>query len=161
MTERTYGNFQPTLAEFKNHIRLTTTDMDSDLDLKLKAAIRSAEHYIGAIIAQSSFVYTGPFAKTIPLEGPVKEISSVKVDGNTLEASKYQLVGNVLKFADDVTGEAVEVNYTAGPGQVEPDIKAAILLHAAALFNNPVDSVETLPKASTRLLDSYRTWGVK
>ncbi|NLZ20297.1 MAG: hypothetical protein GXY24_08600, partial [Bacteroidales bacterium] len=41
---------------------------------------------------------------------------------------------------------------------VDEDIKAAVLLHAAALFNNPVDSVETLPKASSRLLDPYRTW---
>ena len=55
----------------------------------------------------------------------------------------------------------MEVTYTAGMASVDPDIKAAILLHAAALFNNPVDSVEVLPKASTRLLDPYRTWGVK
>lgn len=53
----------------------------------------------------------------------------------------------------------MEVTYTAGMASVDPDIKAAILLHAAALFNNPVDSVEVLPKASTRLLDPYRTWG--
>ena len=161
MTTRTYENFQPTLAEFKSHIRLTTTDMDSDLQLKLKGAIRAAEHYIGAIIAQSSFVLTGPFAKTIALEGPVLGISGVKVDGNSISASNYKQVGDALVFSDDVTGDAVEVDYNAGQENVEPDIKAAILLHAAALFNNPVDSVETLPKASTRLLDPYRTWGVK
>ena len=42
MTTRTYGAFEPTLAEFKSHIRLTTSDMDTDLQLKLQAAIRSA-----------------------------------------------------------------------------------------------------------------------
>jgi hypothetical protein len=51
--------------------------------------------------------------------------------------------------------------YRAGRTEVEYDIRAAILLHAAALFNNPVDSVETLPKASFNLLRPYRNWELK
>ena len=159
MTTRTYGNYEPTLEEFKAHIRMTSYDLDTDLRLKLQAAIRSAEHYIGLVIAQSVFTYTGDYAKTLTLEAPVSGVTRVKVDGVVLSDAEWSLSGNVLTVLTE--GTTMEVTYTAGMASVDPDIKAAILLHAAALFNNPVDSVETLPKASTRLLDPYRTWGVK
>lgn len=159
MTTRTYGAFEPTLAEFKSHIRLTTSDLDADLQLKLQAAIRSAEHYIGQVIAQSVFTYTGDYVKTLTLEAPVIGVTGVEVDGVALSDGAWSLSGNVLTVLTE--GASMEVTYTAGMASVDPDIKAAILLHAAALFNNPVDSVEVLPKASTRLLDPYRTWGVK
>ena len=159
MTTRTYGAFEPTLDEFKAHIRMTSYDLDDDLRLKLLAAIRSAEHYIGLVIAQSVFTYTGAYAKTITLEAPVISVTGVKVDGVALSDGEWSLSGNVLTVLTE--GASMEVTYTAGMASVDPDIKAAILLHAAALFNNPVDSVEVLPKASTRLLDPYRTWGAK
>ena len=159
MTARVYSNsFEPTLAEFKRHIRLTTCDMDEDLTMKLKASIRSAEHYIGRIIALSSFTHTGDLDSVVRLFGPVVGISSVKVDGQTLSSDKYVLKGDRLYI--DAVGDEVQVVYTAGMEYPDDDIKAAVLLHAAALFNNPVDSVEMLPKASMRLLDPYRTWGL-
>jgi hypothetical protein len=34
----------------------------------------------------------------------------------------------------------------------------AVMLIAAAMFNNPIDSVEQLPKASQMLLRPYRQW---
>lgn len=149
--------YQPTLAEFKSHIRITTSDMDVDLTNKLQAAIWAAEHYIGRIIAQSVFTYRGPYAKTLTLEAPVISVTGVEVDGVALTTDDWSLAGD--KLTVQVEGTSMEVTYTAGMASVDPDIKAAILLHAAALFNNPVDSVEVLPKASTRLLDPYRTWG--
>lgn len=159
MTARTYGPYEPTLDEFKRHIRMTTSDMDEDLELKLKASIRSAEHYIGRIVALSSFAYTGNVQSVLLLMGPVVEVSSVKVDGVDLPSDKYRLSGDALIV--DAEGTSMTVSYTAGMQVVDDDIKSAILLHAAALFENPVDSVETLPKASSRLLAPYRTWGVK
>ena len=164
MIERTWSNdYQPTLAEFKAHIRLTMTsvEMDAGLTLQLKAAIRSAEHYIGMVIARSAFVYTKTFAKIVILSGPVTGIQEVTVAGVGVTSDHYKLKGNVLTLDVDADPDDVlVVKYTAGMEHVDEDIKAAILLHAAALFNNPVDSVETLPKASSRLLDPYRTWGV-
>ena len=162
MIERTWSNdYQPTLAEFKAHIRITITsvEMDASLALQLKAAIRSAEHYIGMVIARSAFVYTGTFAKTVILPGPVIGIQEVTVAGVAVTPDHYKLKGNVLKLDVDADPDAVlVVKLTAGMEHVDEDIKAAVLLHAAALFNNPVDSVETLPKASSRLLDPYWTW---
>ena len=159
MTSRTYlQGSQPTLDELKQHLRITGTDMDAELGLKLRASIRSAEHYIGQIIAESVFVLTSSFSSAVALEGPVIGVSGVEVDGVSLDDSCWSLDGRILTI--DAEGTALKVTYTAGLPSVDDDIKAAILLHAAALFSNPVDSVETLPKASSRLLDPYRTWGV-
>lgn len=164
MTERTWDTgYQPTLSEFKAHVRITMTDASTDamLELKLKAAIRSAEHYIGQVIATSAFVLRDHFAKSVTLEGPVTGISSVTVGGSQLSTGDYVLKGNVLHLNVEASEtDDLVVNYTAGMQSPDPDIKAAILLHASALFMNPVDSVETLPKASSRLLDPYRSWGV-
>ena len=164
MTERTWDTgYQPTLSEFKAHVRITMTDAGTDslLELKLKAAIRSAEHYIGQVIAKSAFVLRDQFAKSVTLEGPVIEVSSVAVAGSQLSADQYVLKGKVLHLKVEAPEDSeLVVNYTAGMQSPDPDIKAAILLHASALFMNPVDSVETLPKASSRLLDPYRSWGV-
>jgi mannose/fructose/N-acetylgalactosamine-specific phosphotransferase system component IIB len=164
MTTRTWDNsYKPTLAEFKAHIRLTMTsvEMDASLELQLKAAIRSAEHYIGQIIARSSFVLNSTFAKAVTLQSPVVSVEEVTVAGVTIADNKYKLKDNVLLLDVEASDtDALEVKYTAGMDGVDEDIKAAILLHAAALFANPVDSVETLPKASSRLLDPYRSWGM-
>lgn len=160
MTERDFTkSLQPLLSKFKNHIRMTSSEMDEDLKLKLMAAVRSAEHYIGKIIARSTFTMQETFAKTFTLESDVASVTSVKVDGRVLSDDEWKLSGNVISISG--SGDTVEVEYVSGPDKIEYDVQAAILLHAAALFNNPVDSVEVLPKASTRLLDPYRTWGVR
>lgn len=149
---------QPTLDELKQHLRITGNDMDTELGLKLRASIRSAEHYIGQIIAESVFVLTSSFSSAVALEGPVIGVSGVEVDGVPLDESRWSLDGRILTV--DAEGASLTVTYKAGLPSVDDDIKAAILLHAAALFTNPVDSVEALPKASSRLLDPYRTWGM-
>ena len=134
---------QPSLGEFRNHIRLTTTEMDADLMSKLKAASASAEHVIGEIIALSDFTLADTFSHSVTFpERPFVGVRSVKVDGQEVPQASWTVNGSTLTFADDVEG-------------------AAILLHAAALFNNPVDSVETLPKASFNLLRPYRNWELK
>lgn len=159
MTSRTYlQGSQPTLDELKQHLRITGNDMDAELGLKLRASIRSAEHYIGQIIAESVFVLTSSFSSAMALKGPVIGVSGVEVDGVPLDESRWSLDGRILTI--DAEGTSMTVTYKAGLPSVDDDIKAAILLHAAALFTNPVDSVEALPKASSRLLDPYRTWGM-
>lgn len=151
-----YGQSAPTLEQFKSHIRVTSSDLDAELVSKLRAATLSAEHYIGSIIALSEFTYEGVFSASIRLHTPVCKLEYVEVDGKRITGCKY--AKNFLSVPG--VGENIKVVYRAGMEQVPEDITAAILLHAAALFNNPVDSVETLPKASTNLLKPYRTWGV-
>lgn len=156
-------SLEPLLIDFKRHIRVTATDMDATLKLNLSAAVRSAEHYVGMVIVQSRFVFEDSFRQTVILPVvPVMQVSKVTVDGTDLEESEWRLKdGRIIRIDDSVHGEMISVDFVAGSARIEPDIEAAILLHAAALFSNPVDSVEALPKASTRLLDPYRRWGIR
>ena len=52
MTERTFVSMAATglLQEFKRHIRMTSDDLDAELNAKLMAAVRHAEHHIGKVI---------------------------------------------------------------------------------------------------------------
>ena len=126
----------------------------------LQAAIESAEHHIGSIIARSEFVYDGWFVRSFDMKGPGCELKSVDVDGESLDKAEYTVNRNTLLISQDVTMcEKMTVTYVAGMTQVPFDIKAAVLLIAAKLFNNPVDSVETLPSVAKNLLRPYRSWG--
>ena len=160
MTERNFVSMQATglLQEFKSHIRMTSNDLDAELNAKLMAAVRHAEHHIGKVILRSEFVTTKPFAPSITLKVPDTEVLGLEVDGAPVTG--WSLDGRVLNVPSTVSGETMTVTYEAGFGCIPWDMKAAILMHAASLFNNPTDSVETLAKASQNLLRPYRSWGL-
>jgi hypothetical protein len=146
------------LQEFKRHIRMTSTDLDAELYAKLMAAVRHAEHHIGKVILRSEFVTTTAFASTITLKAPGINVESLEVDG--VAVSGYSVSGRVLTVPAGVSGQSMTVTYEAGYECIPADMKAAILMHASSLFNNPTDSVEVLTKASQNLLRPYRSWGL-
>ena len=158
MTERTFVSMAATglLQEFKRHIRMTSDDLDAELYQKMMAAVQHAEHHIGKVILRSEFVETVPFTSSLSLKVPNIQVESLEVDGT--EVSDYTLNGRVLNVGG--TGSQMKVTYLAGYLCIPFDMKAAILMHAASLFNNPTDSVETLTKASQNLLRPYRSWGL-
>jgi len=160
MTERNFVGMAETglLQEFKRHIRMTSNDLDAELRAKLRAAVRHAEHHIGKVILRSEFVTTVPFASSLTLKAPNPMVESLEVDG--AEVTGYGLDGRVLSVPQGVSGEQMTVTYEAGYECIPDDMKAAILMHAASLFNNPTDSVEVLTKASQNLLRPYRSWGL-
>ena len=160
MTERTFVTMAANglLQEFKRHIRMTSDDLDAELYAKLMAAVRHAEHHIGKVILRSEFVTTQAFSNTITLKVPNITVESLEVDG--VEVTGYGLQGRVLNVPQGVYGQTVTVTYEAGYECIPADMKAAILMHAASLFNNPTDSVEVLTKASQNLLRPYRSWGL-
>ena len=158
MTERTFVGMSANglLQEFKRHIRMTSDDLDAELYQKMLAAVYHAEHHIGKVILRSEFVVTVPFASSLTLKAPDPVVESLEVDGEPV--TDYSVKGRVLQ----VEGEGTQrtVTYEAGYECIPADMKAAILMHAASLFNNPTDSVETLTKASQNLLRPYRSWGL-
>ena len=158
MTERTFVSMSANglLQEFKRHIRMTSDDLDAELYAKLLAAVRHAEHHIGKVILRSEFVETVPFASSYILKVPNPVVESLEVDGE--ETNGFDQDGKTLHVYG--SGNSMTVTYEAGYECIPDDMKAAILMHAASLFNNPTDSVETLAKASQNLLRPYRSWGL-
>jgi len=158
MTERTFVSMSANglLQEFKRHIRMTSDDLDAELYAKLLAAVRHAEHHIGKVILRSEFVETVPFASSYILKVPNPVVESLEVDGE--ETNGFDQDGKTLHVYG--SGTSMKVTYEAGYESIPWDMKAAILMHAASLFNNPTDSVETLAKASQNLLRPYRSWGL-
>ena len=158
MTERTFVGMSANglLQEFKRHIRMTSDDLDAELYAKLLAAVRHAEHHIGKVILRSEFVETVPFASSFTLKVPNPVVESLEVDGE--ETNGFDQDGKTLHVYG--SGTSMTVTYEAGYESIPWDMKAAILMHAASLFNNPTDSVETLAKASQNLLRPYRSWGL-
>lgn len=162
METRVIDTLQPTLAEFKRHLRITANDLDDELTAKLKAAINMAEHEISTVISVSTFTLSQEFHHSIPLRYPTTGVTSVKVDGESVDSSKYSFTQDGLTIASDVEGGSVEVVYTAGLTASPDDIKAAVLLMGASIFNNPVDRPEERDRTTARnLLRPYRKWGMK
>lgn len=161
MFTRTYidDHTQPSLADLKRHLRITSGDLDEILNPYLMAAINAAEHHIGKIIARSEFVYEGRFIRSLDLRGPGIAVKSVSVDGKQIAAENYDLDGRTLLISQAVTGREMQVEYESGMSQVDFDIKAAILLTAAKLFNNPADTIEAMPSVAKNLLRPHRTFG--
>ena len=160
MTERTFVSMAANglLQEFKRHIRMTSDDLDAELYSKLMAAVRHAEHHIGKVILRSEFVVECAFSPAITLKAPGTVVEGLEVDG--VPVYGYDLRGRTLLVPSGVTGTTMTVTYEAGWETIPDDMKAAILMHAASLFNNPTDSVEVLTKASQNLLRPYRSWGM-
>lgn len=162
MFERSYidAYVQPSLEDLKRHLRITSGDLDETLQPYLLAAINSAEHHIGKIIARSEFTYSGFFIRSLDLRGPGIVVKSVEVDGKTLGIEDYELDGRTLLISTNVIGKEMQMVYESGMQFVDFDIKAAILLTAAKLFNNPVDTVEAMPSVAKNLLRPHRSFGI-
>ena len=159
--ERNYIATQALLGEFRNHLRITSTDMDAILEQALEVGIERSEAEIGRVIALSVFKGVQmPFAQTLSLRGPIVEILSVKVDGTVVPAANYTFDAMSLTLADGVEGSSVELAYKAGMEQIPSMIKGAIFLFGGRYFNNPTDTPEERDRtAAANLLRPYRTWG--
>lgn len=143
------------LEQLKNHLHMFADDFDAALELNLRAAIAKAESYINGRIWHGELTESVPFNNTVNVNDPTAIVTSVKVDGSDVN---FTFSNGVI----EVEGKGKELAYTAEVGYLPEDcpadIQMAILMVAAKFFNNPVDSVETLPTASQHLLHPYRNY---
>ena len=146
-----------TLEQAKRHLRITSNDFDADISGKLEAAITAAENYTGLMLREYEFSVTGDFTRQIKTGiMPIKE-ANVKVDGNEVCDVDWEDITVILP--DTCNGSEIEIKILTGFDVFPDDITAAILLVTGRLFENPADSVENLPKASSNLLNAYKRWG--
>ena len=146
-----------TLEQAKRHLRITSNDFDADISGKLEAAITAAENYTGLMLREYEFSVTGDFTRQIKTGiMPIKE-ANVKVDGN--EVCDVDWEDSTVILPDTCNGSEIEIKILTGFDVFPDDITAAILLVTGRLFENPADSVENLPKASSKLLNAYKRWG--
>ena len=150
------------LGRLKSHLRITANDLDDELGGKLLAAVEAAEHRIGRVILLSTFTDTIAFDSSINLQRPLVSVVSAEVDGSAIALANCSIdtLAGTITFPDGTEGSAVNVTYKAGMQQIPADIIHAIMLFAASLFANPMDTVENLPRASARLLRPYRNYGL-
>lgn len=148
------------LAKLKDHLRLTTDDFDNNLSLYLAAAITTAEKYTGQIFRRSECRISGVFEHIVRTGIlPIISVEKVLVDDVELDRNIVEVEESVIRFPENVSGKRMEIALDAGFAEMPADVFAAVLLMASKLFENPADSVEQLPKASTNLLRPYKRWG--
>lgn len=144
------------LVGVKQHLRITSGDFDSHLDLLIDAAIEQAEKESGCIFLPSEF--TIKEQSIIDFGGfyPVFEATSLKIDGNVQDISLVKLSGGRVYVEAEASD--IEVVFDAGYKLMPKTIEVAIYMIVGKWFINPNDSVEQLPKASTNLLRNFRRW---
>lgn len=143
------------LKRLKSNLRITSEDLDEELEHKLRAAIAYAEHQISQVIVPSLFTVTEELGdRGIELRSPLVSVDSVKSDDKDLV---YTLNGVTLSPAVK-KGSNVSVSYKAGMAEIPEDIVFAICIKASSMFQHPMDSVEVLNNASAKYLASYRNY---
>lgn len=162
-------------TEAKATLRIAGSDLDTEVDDTLAAAVDLVEHESQRALRISYTItetYDGWPCEPIRFDWqPVKSITSIKYydtadSQQTVSSSNYRLLADsdgasVLEFDDDyslpsiaVRGDAVEVAYTAGYADIAsvPDAaKFAVRLKLRELFG---DLTERELKANTQSYDS-------
>ena len=168
------------LTDVKTQLRITGSDDDDALRMFIAAIRHRAEQYLRKTLVTSTWeLKIDCFDPEIYLPmGPIQSITSVAyidTDGasQTLASSGYQFdAGGRLatSYGNDWPStrsdfDAVTVTYIAGKthaGNVEPDIKLAMLLWVGACDLNRENiaftPVSTIPDGAKALLAPHRNW---
>lgn len=174
----TANTFEPvSIEEAKTHVRVLTTDFDSELTDMIKRARAIAEEYTGLSIPSQTI---GMYFDTIPQDGiilirraPVISVTSVEYYD---EDNELQQVGNTDYIEDLVSRparldfinkpspkkrvNAVLITFVAGwptASVIPAPIKQAILMIVASFFENRGDEGHrVIPDTVWRLLNPYR-----
>lgn len=169
-----------TATEVKNYLKVDSTADDDLIAAMIKAARRQVESYTNtALIAQSIVQVWDEFPDTDDVlylaRGPRAEVSSVTYADtagavHTLPTTTYQVddydlpARLVLKASQtwpDTYDEENSVTgfFTAGyadADSVPEDLKIAMYLIIADMYENRTDFVKRLPTAAEYLMDRYR-----
>ena len=165
-----------TVDDLKPRIGIFHAEKDAALQSYINAAVELAERFTGRQLLSATWELQLPKWKfEVQLKHiPVASLISVKyydlnnVD-TTLDLNDPAQVVAAVNVEQPVVWlrqelstferpDAIRIQFTAGytSGNVPAGIVNAICLIAGAMYQNPVDSVENLPKASIAILRNYR-----
>lgn len=160
-----------TTPEMRDHLRVTSLDEDAQIEAMTLAAHRVVERRTQRLLMRRAATLSLPGLPSgnCPVElpgGEVGSITSVTVDGVVVTGSTF--IGDspaLLLPASDwptVTGNGypVVVVYQVGFATAPPDLKAAVKLIAADLYERRSHSepgpVNEVPVSATYLMDPWR-----
>lgn len=160
-----------TTTELRDHFRVTSPDEDAQIGAMALAAHRIVERRTQRLLSRRSATLSLPGLPggTCPVElpgGEVGSITSVTVDGVAVTGSTF--IGDspaLLLPATDWptvagTGYPVVIVYQVGFTSAPEDLKAAVKLLAAELYerrsNADAESVSEVPLSAQYLMDPWR-----
>ena len=164
------------LAEFRDHIRLSTTDDDPAAQRSLDAAVEAVESWTGrltraCIVDQSEGYFIPPFrAAYYPVVDATTTVTRYDSELDTSDdvssyyyvlksRGGYHLVPVVGSYLDTIK-KTVTWRYTAGNTDVPANLKLAIFGVAAHWFENRElvneARLDTVPIAYRSIIEDYR-----
>ena len=163
------------LTEFKEHLGIYHTEKDDNLTIMLNAAIAKAESFTGCVFRTGGEViekHCAVFEDTEINRAPVTGVDAVYYfdssnSEQTLGTAYWDANVNTTPAAVTFTAppatytrhDAVKIRFVAGYDSafdVPYNVKAAILMFAQYLYENPGDSVKQLPTARELLLRDFK-----
>ncbi len=172
------------LDELRDHVRVEHNEEDAYLSALIPVSRSAAERYIDGIISDRSFtLYMANFEEFITLPMRPLQVDSVViaytddddieqnitndnllVDWGVFSAKVMPVWGEswpVVKDGKDKVRVTFTSGFAAAEGSVPPDIKHAIMMIAATLYDQREDhtaavELKNVPLSSQLLLDSYR-----
>ena len=159
----TTGSEIVTASAFKDYARISTSADDTLIGIIIKQARIWCENYISRDIVAKNRTYYLDETKgifDIPF-GPIASIASVSVEGTTLEASSYSMIGLDNETIDlDGPAEKVKVTYITA-GLDNELLQQAIKQFASTLYDNRHDYVEgksgdMVPSETRIILNSFK-----
>lgn len=164
------------VEELKQNIGIFHTAKDDMLLLYIQSAVDYAERYTGRQLMPAVWeLQMSTFYSYLKIsKAPFISLISIKYyDADnvlrTLVADTDFVVCSsdpaIIQFKTEFVlydrPDALQIRFNAGyanAAAVPALIKSAIILMSGKMYDNPIDSVENLPKASTNLLRQYRLW---
>lgn len=154
-----------TLLEAKNHLRVDIPDDDSFITTIITVARQRAEDITRtAFITQTWELSIDSTDDVIYLpRPPTQAISSITLDGVTVDPSQYQMDGSRIFFLTPTTATTlggIKITFTAGYGNTANDvptpIKQAILQITGHLYENRES--QDMPPLAMDLLQPYKVY---
>lgn len=159
------------VADMRQHLREDYTDQDAVIDAVLRAATRAVEMFTQRILVRRAAVLR---CQTLPCGrdglrlpgGAVGTVTAMTVEGQAFTA--FEVIGTspamMIPDADwpvvTQEGYPVSVSYTVGPVTPSPDLKAAVKLIAAELYERRSDaselSLSEVPVSARMLMQPHR-----